>query len=250
MSTNSRRSSRCCRPRSRSTATAPPSPTWARCSPTPTSTASASSSPAYLLGELKLKKGDRVAIMMPNCLQYPIAIFGVLRAGPDRGQHQPDVHRARAEAPARRLRRRARSWCSTTSAHVVQEVLADTPGQAGHHHRPRRHARLPEGRDRQLRAAPREEDGAGLRHPRRVRFRDALDARRRCTRCPTIDDRPRGHRLPAVHRRHHRRGQGRDAHPPQPRRQHAAGRGVDRHERASTARKSSSPRCRCTTSSR
>jgi long-chain acyl-CoA synthetase len=36
---------------------------------------------AYLLGELKLKKGDRVAIMMPNCLQYPIAIFGILRAG-------------------------------------------------------------------------------------------------------------------------------------------------------------------------
>jgi len=28
-----------------------------------------------------LKKGDRVAIMMPNLLQYPIAIFGVLRAG-------------------------------------------------------------------------------------------------------------------------------------------------------------------------
>ncbi len=36
---------------------------------------------AYLLGELKLKKGDRVALMMPNCLQYPIATFGVLRAG-------------------------------------------------------------------------------------------------------------------------------------------------------------------------
>ena len=36
---------------------------------------------AYLLGDLKLKKGDRVAIMMPNCLQYPIAIFGILRAG-------------------------------------------------------------------------------------------------------------------------------------------------------------------------
>src|SRR3990167_2493212 len=35
----------------------------------------------YLLNDLKLKKGDRVAIMMPNCLQYPIAIFGVLRAG-------------------------------------------------------------------------------------------------------------------------------------------------------------------------
>jgi long-chain acyl-CoA synthetase len=36
---------------------------------------------SYLLGELKLKKGDRLAIMMPNCLQYPIATFGALRAG-------------------------------------------------------------------------------------------------------------------------------------------------------------------------
>ncbi len=35
----------------------------------------------YLLGELKLRKGDRVAIMLPNCLQYPVAILGVLRAG-------------------------------------------------------------------------------------------------------------------------------------------------------------------------
>ena len=36
---------------------------------------------AYLLGELKLKKGDRVALMMPNLLQYPVALFGTLRAG-------------------------------------------------------------------------------------------------------------------------------------------------------------------------
>lgn len=36
---------------------------------------------AYLQNDLKLKKGDRVAIMMPNLLQYPIALFGVLRAG-------------------------------------------------------------------------------------------------------------------------------------------------------------------------
>ncbi len=35
----------------------------------------------YLIHEIKLKKGDRVALMMPNVLQYPIAIFGVLRAG-------------------------------------------------------------------------------------------------------------------------------------------------------------------------
>ncbi|KOO03763.1 long-chain-fatty-acid--CoA ligase FadD [Vibrio nereis] len=36
---------------------------------------------AYLQNELKLQKGDRVALMMPNLLQYPVALFGVLRAG-------------------------------------------------------------------------------------------------------------------------------------------------------------------------
>ncbi len=35
----------------------------------------------YLIHDLKLKKGERVAIMLPNVLQYPIAIFGALRAG-------------------------------------------------------------------------------------------------------------------------------------------------------------------------
>lgn len=36
---------------------------------------------AYLQNEFKLKRGERVALMMPNLLQYPIAMFGVLRAG-------------------------------------------------------------------------------------------------------------------------------------------------------------------------
>ncbi|MCK3658863.1 long-chain-fatty-acid--CoA ligase [Pasteurellaceae bacterium Pebbles2] len=36
---------------------------------------------AYLQNELKLQRGDGVALMMPNLLQYPIALFGVLRAG-------------------------------------------------------------------------------------------------------------------------------------------------------------------------
>lgn len=36
---------------------------------------------AYLRGVLKLEQGDRVALMMPNLLQSPIAIYGVLRAG-------------------------------------------------------------------------------------------------------------------------------------------------------------------------
>ena len=36
---------------------------------------------AYLQNTLRLTKGDRVAIMMPNLLQNPVSIFGALRAG-------------------------------------------------------------------------------------------------------------------------------------------------------------------------
>jgi long-chain acyl-CoA synthetase len=36
---------------------------------------------AYLQNELKLKKGDRIAIQMPNLLQFPIAMIGSLKAG-------------------------------------------------------------------------------------------------------------------------------------------------------------------------
>ncbi|GIT35059.1 MAG: hypothetical protein Ct9H300mP4_13780 [Gammaproteobacteria bacterium] len=36
---------------------------------------------AYLQKDLGLKKGDRIALMIPNLLQYPVVIFGALRAG-------------------------------------------------------------------------------------------------------------------------------------------------------------------------
>jgi len=36
---------------------------------------------AYLQNELGLVKGDKFAIMVPNCLQYPVALFGALLAG-------------------------------------------------------------------------------------------------------------------------------------------------------------------------
>ncbi|HIJ90017.1 MAG: AMP-binding protein [Desulfobulbaceae bacterium] len=36
---------------------------------------------AYLQQVLGLRKGERVAIMLPNLLQYPVALFGALRAG-------------------------------------------------------------------------------------------------------------------------------------------------------------------------
>ena len=36
---------------------------------------------SYLVNDLGYTKGDRVALMMPNILQYQIALFGILRAG-------------------------------------------------------------------------------------------------------------------------------------------------------------------------
>jgi long-chain acyl-CoA synthetase len=81
---------------------------------------------AYLLGELQLKKGDRVAIMMPNCLQYPIAIFGVLRAG-------LTVVNVNPLYTARELKHQlvdsgaAAIVVVDNFGRTVQEVLAETP---------------------------------------------------------------------------------------------------------------------------
>ena len=36
---------------------------------------------SFLINDLKCEKGDRIAMMLPNVLQYPIAICGALRAG-------------------------------------------------------------------------------------------------------------------------------------------------------------------------
>jgi long-chain acyl-CoA synthetase len=36
---------------------------------------------SYLLNVCKLKKGDRIAIQMPNLLQYPLVLFGAMKAG-------------------------------------------------------------------------------------------------------------------------------------------------------------------------
>src|SRR5690606_28002186 len=81
----------------------------------------------YLLGELKLKKGDRVAIMMPDCLQYPIALFGVLRAG-------LTVVNTNPMYTARELKHQLTDSGATVIVvldnfgHTVQEVLAQVPG--------------------------------------------------------------------------------------------------------------------------
>ena len=81
---------------------------------------------AYLQGLPGMAKGDRVAIMLPNLLQYPVAVFGVLRAGmtvvnvnplytPRELQHQLRDSGAKAIVVLENF------------ANTLQQVCADTP---------------------------------------------------------------------------------------------------------------------------
>ncbi len=81
---------------------------------------------AYLQKAIGLRKGDRVAIMMPNLLQYPVALFGTLRAGmtvvnvnplytPRELEHQLNDSGATAIVVLENF------------AHTLQTVLAKTP---------------------------------------------------------------------------------------------------------------------------
>ena len=81
---------------------------------------------AYLQKLIGLKKGDRVAIMMPNLLQYPVALFGVLRAG-------MTVVNVNPMYTARELEHQLNDSGATVIvvlenfAHTLQEVAAKTP---------------------------------------------------------------------------------------------------------------------------
>ena len=82
---------------------------------------------AVYLQQSGLQKGDRVAIMMPNLLQYPIVLFGILRAGlvavntnplytPDEVIHQMNDSGAHALVVL------------SNFAHTVQKALPHMPG--------------------------------------------------------------------------------------------------------------------------
>jgi long-chain acyl-CoA synthetase len=81
---------------------------------------------AFLQQQLGLGKGARVAIMMPNLLQYPVALFGALRAG-------MTVVNVNPLYTARELRHQLRDSGAEAIvvlenfAHTLQEVLGDTP---------------------------------------------------------------------------------------------------------------------------
>ncbi|WP_028009472.1 AMP-binding protein [Solimonas flava] len=83
---------------------------------------------SYLQNVLGLQRGDRVALMMPNLLQYPVSLFGVLRAGlvvvnvnplytPRELEHQLRDSGAKAIVIVE-------NFCTT-----LQQVIANTPVQ-------------------------------------------------------------------------------------------------------------------------
>lgn len=81
---------------------------------------------SYLQNDLHLQKGDRVALMMPNILQYPIALFGVLRAGLVAVNVNP------LYTPRELEHQLKDSGCTAivifaNSASVLEKIIANTP---------------------------------------------------------------------------------------------------------------------------
>ena len=109
--------------------------------------------------ERGFKRGDRVAIMMPNLLQYPVVLFGILRAG-------LTVVNVNPLYTARELEHQLKD--SGARGIVILENFAHTlvdlhgPGAPGHrgHHPDRRPVPGAEAPTRQLRGEAGQEDGA------------------------------------------------------------------------------------------
>jgi long-chain acyl-CoA synthetase len=103
--------------------------------------------------------------MMPNLLQYPVAVFGTLRAGctvvnvnplytPRELEHQLNDSGAETIVILENF------------ASVLEDVIKPHQGQERHHCLHRRHAGLSQAPAGELRGAQHQEDGAGLEHAR------------------------------------------------------------------------------------
>jgi long-chain acyl-CoA synthetase len=119
---------------------------------------------AAYLQSLGLQRGDRVALMMPNMPQYPVAVAGVLRAG-------FVVVNVNPLYTARELEHQLKD--SGAKAIVIIENFAKTLQDGMHGSAVSTSCCAPwatswasQGRHRQLRGALRQEDGAGLQPAR------------------------------------------------------------------------------------
>ena len=196
----------------------------------------------------ELQRGDRIAIMLPNVLQYPIALFGALRAGLTVVNTNPlytarELEHQLTDSGAKAI------IILENFAHTLEQVIERTSLE---------HV-IVTGVGDQLGWPKSAVVNLVVRHVRKqvpplgAAGRTALQRRARTGQVPAVRagrDRSRRHCVPAVHRRHDRRRQGRDAHPPQHDRERVAGAARGSALPRSSARTRSSRRCRCTTSSR
>ncbi len=80
----------------------------------------------YLQTQTDLKPGDRIAIQMPNLLQFPIAVYGALKAGLVIVNTNPlytarEMHHQFNDSGARAL------VFMDVFGHLVEEIISDTP---------------------------------------------------------------------------------------------------------------------------
>jgi long-chain acyl-CoA synthetase len=80
---------------------------------------------AWLQREAGLRKGDRIALMMPNLLQYPIALLGALRAGLTVVNTNPLYTARELEHQLKDSGARA-IVVFENAAHVLDEVISET----------------------------------------------------------------------------------------------------------------------------
>lgn len=80
---------------------------------------------AFLQNKLQLKKGDRIALQMPNLLQYPVALFGALKAGLVVVNTNP-LYTAREMAHQFKDSGVKAVVLGAMSAHHLEEILGET----------------------------------------------------------------------------------------------------------------------------
>ena len=173
-----------------------------------------------------LQRGARVAIMMPNVLQYPVAIAGILRAGMTGVNVNPLYKPRELEFQLKDCGAEAIIVLENFAA-VLQEALPHTGVK---------HVVIASMGD-MLGTLKGTLVNTVVRHvkkmvpayalPQATKFNDAMALGGKLPFAPR-GGRTRRPRLPAIYRRHHRRRQGRDAAASQSGRQCAAGGGVER----------------------
>ena len=124
---------------------------------------------AVFLQSRGLKKGDRVALMMPNAFQYPIAVAGILRAGLVVVNVNPlyterELSHQLADCGAKAI------VVLENMAATLAACRAETPARDRGGHLARGTPAVSEGPDRRLRPAPGEAARAALRACRRHRI--------------------------------------------------------------------------------